>query len=81
MDQEDSDPLGDFLASSCDISERGEIRAKDFYELYAQWAEQEGLGDRERLTVAMFGRRMSQRFETGRTNTGKRYEGVAKRAQ
>ena len=80
MYQEDSDPLGDFLASCCDMSERGEIRAKDFYELYAQWADREGLGDRERLTVAMFGRRMSQRFETVKTNAGKRYRGIGKRA-
>lgn len=76
----DSDLLGDFLAETCTLDPDGSIAAADFYRAYGTWAGQHGLGERERLTPTMFGRKVSERFKKTRGGRGVTYQGVVTRA-
>ena len=74
--EEESDPLSDFLATACELSPEVEVGARMLFKHYADWAEQNGLTTRERLSATMFGRRMTDRFESDKTMVGKVYFGV-----
>src|SRR5205085_12782 len=62
---EDSDVLHPFLTEACELVPSAEIRAGELYAHYRQWADRQGLRDRERFTATAFGRRMAARFERG----------------
>jgi phage/plasmid-associated DNA primase len=74
----DSDPLRDFLEQACELDPDSGVGANDLYEHYAGWAQRAHLGDRERLTATMFGRRMAERFTRRKTARGWFYSGVAR---
>jgi putative DNA primase/helicase len=77
----DSDPLGGFLEEACERDTASEVHAKELYEDYRRWADAHNLGDRERLTATMFGRKMGERFEKLRDRTeGVIYCGIARRS-
>ena len=74
--EQESDPLSDFLTTACDQGPEVEVGARMLFKHYADWAEKSGLTTRERLSATMFGRRMTDRFESDRTMAGKVYSGV-----
>ena len=77
--ERDSDQLAGFLEDACELQANAEVGATELFEHYKQWAERHGLSDSERLTVAMLGRKMTERFERGHTRAGKVYKGLARR--
>lgn len=72
----DSDPLEEFLSRECAVGEDLQVFGSELYKAYVQYTEDAGLGPKERLTNAMFGRRMGARFRGEKTKKGKRYLGV-----
>ena len=77
--EEDSDPLADFLSTTCEQSPERSVGASAFYKHYEQWADQQGLTVRDRLSATMFGRKATERFDKRHTEQGKVYFGVATR--
>lgn len=77
--EQECDPLADFLADACDVATGAEIGAADLFAHFKQWAERQGLTDRERLSATAFGRRISERFPHTRGRRGKAYQGLAPR--
>jgi putative DNA primase/helicase len=60
----ESDPLRDFLDEGCDLtSPTAEVNATDLYQHYKRWADKRMFSEKERLSQAMFGRKISERFE------------------
>ena len=60
----DSDPLRDFLDAGCDVSDpTAEVNATVIFKHYRRWAERHELSEKERLSQAMFGRKLGERFE------------------
>ena len=74
----DSDPLRAFIEEACEPVAGAEIAASDFYDHYKGWAERQGLGDRERLSATMFGRRMAERYKRRKTSSGAVNKGIAR---
>ena len=74
--EQESDSLSDFLTVACDQNPEAEARARTLFEHYAQWADQNGLTARERLSATMFGKKMTERFKHDKTRAGKIYFGV-----
>jgi putative DNA primase/helicase len=77
--EQESDALGSFLAEACELDRHAEVSAKELFEHYRRWADQHGMGDRERMTATMFGRKVAERFRKSRTASGITYSGVARR--
>jgi putative DNA primase/helicase len=77
--ERDSDPLGPFLEEACNVESGAETGASELFKHYQEWAQHHGLGDRERLTATMFGRKLAERFERHTTRSGKVYRGLARR--
>ena len=75
--EEDSDPLAAFLDEACDRDPEATVGARQLFEHYRVWAEQHGLGDRERLSATMFGRKMSERLTATKGRGGKVYFGLS----
>lgn len=48
--------------------------------LLKNWAEGHSLGEKERLSSTLFGRKMSERFSHEKTRSGKVYKGLSKRS-
>lgn len=74
--QQAEDPLTDFLSERTDPYPDGDISAAKFYAAYREWATDQGLSERERMTSTAFGRLVSRRFESHRTDKGRRYKGL-----
>lgn len=77
--ERDSDQLAGFLDAACELETSAEVGATELFEHYKQWAERQGLSDRERLTATMFGRKMAERFERGHKRSGTVYKGLRRR--
>jgi phage/plasmid-associated DNA primase len=75
----EADPLTEFLAARCVLQDEASALSGQLYSAYQEWAGEEGLRDKERLTSTAFGRRMGARFVGKRTSKGKRYHGVGVR--
>ena len=74
--EEDSDPLGDFLTTTCVQGAGVSVSASAFYRHYEQWADRERLTGRDRLSATKFGRKATERFDKRSTKHGKTYFGV-----
>jgi putative DNA primase/helicase len=73
----DSDRLADFIDERCET--RGIFRATraELYKAYTDWAESQGLSDREKLSDKAFGESLNERgFKSGRNHYGRFYEGL-----
>jgi putative DNA primase/helicase len=84
--REEADPLGDFFATRCVVTDNAKVRAGDLYAAYCEWCEEEGLKDRERMTQQAFGRRIAARFDKKQRayvngKTGPAYYGIGLRAE
>jgi putative DNA primase/helicase len=77
--ERDSDQLAGFLDDACDLEMSAEVGAAELFDHYKRWAERHGLGERERLTATMFGRKLTERFESAHKRAGKVYKGLALR--
>ena len=75
----DSDPLGGFLEDACEQDPYAQVRASELFDHYRRWADGHGLGDRERLSSTMFGRKVSDRLRREKTRAGWVYFGVTRR--
>ena len=58
----DADPLAEFVETRCLTGEGLEASGSALWGAYCDWCESERLPSRERITRAMFGRRMAERF-------------------
>jgi putative DNA primase/helicase len=72
----ESDPLAEFLDARCIRRAGCEVAASAAFDAYGRWAAEQGLPDRDRLSVKTFGSRMTSRFEKRRSNAGIVYGGV-----
>ena len=77
--ERESDPLADFIDAALEHAPESEVAGADLYEHYCQWARDQKLGERERMTATMFGRRIGDRFASRRVNGRKVYLDVARR--
>ena len=78
--EEESDPLREFIQTSCIIDPNEKVGATELYTTYTTWADAEGLINRERMSKTMFGRRLGERFERKRVTGGRQiYLGIGKR--
>jgi putative DNA primase/helicase len=74
--QQDSDPLGAFLAERCIIADQCSVAAGRLCKEYAAWAEDQGMRGKEVLSATALGRRLSARFESRHTKNGRLYKGI-----
>jgi len=71
--QEGEDIIGHFLDDTCFLGGDKKVRAGDFYDAYKKWCEENG---HRPLCGTKFGERMTDRFGSEKTRTGKYYFGV-----
>lgn len=74
--RKESDILAGFIADKCIEHPNATIRASELYSAYRQWAEGEGMRDREILTSTSFGRRMRERYQKAHGRAGTFYQGI-----
>ena len=75
--QADSDHLGLFISGACSEDTNTSSRAGLIFKHYRCWCDREGYSDRERFNSTSFGRRMTERFDSGKDQYGKFYLGVS----
>ena len=73
----ESDPIAGFLATCCVTGDGYTIEAFNLYGAYLHWAEGVGTPTSERFSNAIFGRRITERFDKKRTSRGTDYIGIA----
>ena len=74
----DSDAVAEFLSEATELDPGAEIRAANLFAHYKQWADRQGLADRERLTATAFGRKMAERFTRIKKRGAYVYSGLAR---
>jgi putative DNA primase/helicase len=74
--QQESDVLAGFISDRCIEHPKATIKASELYSTYKQWAETEGMGQREVLSSTAFGRRMRERFSKERKSGMVYYHGI-----
>ena len=75
----ESDPLREFIDTSCDIDPNNTIGATDLFTHYTAWADREVLTTRDRMFKTMFGRCLGERFTKDRDAKGRViYHGIGK---
>lgn len=74
--QATEDPIIDFLMERTEPDAAEWVPAAKLYKAYVEWAQDQGLNERERVTATSFGRLMQKRYTKAATNTGKRYIGL-----
>ena len=72
----ESDPLSQFILDECVLSPQARAKATDLYKSYSKWCDDQGMKDRERLTVTAFGRKMGQKFKKPHNRAGTIYLGI-----
>ncbi len=74
----ESDPLQEFLSARCVQAPEYKVGAGTLYREYSDWAEVEGLKDRETMSRTAFGRRIAGRFKKNREGSQRRlhYYGI-----
>jgi len=63
--REEEDQLGQFLSACCVETRNAKVTASALYQAYKQWGVDNGLGDRDTLSLQKFGRRIGSRFQKG----------------
>lgn len=72
----DSDPLSEFILSECALSPNMQIQSRELYKSYQSWATEQGMKDKEILTLTAFGRRMGQKFKKITPKNVNFYQGI-----
>ncbi len=74
--RQENDVLADFIEESCVKHEDATAVASKLYEAYREWANRQGLRDREQLTSTKFGRKMAERYEKRKVRSVSVYYGI-----
>ncbi len=74
--QHESDPLGEFISECCVETEDASVAASRIYKSYKTWCEEQGMRDREVMSVTMFGKRMRDRHARVKGRDGNFYSGI-----
>ncbi len=61
--QVESDPLASWIADRCTLDPDAKHWASELYQDYVGWCEEQKIGERERLTNSVFGRKLGERFK------------------
>ena len=74
--RQENDHISIFLEDRCVLGSTHSARAQEIYLAYFEWAKGQGMPKQEIMTNAMFGRRMTERFEKKKAKFGALYVGV-----
>jgi len=74
--RQESDVLAGFISDRCIEHPQATSKASGLYATYKEWAESEGMRDREVLTSTAFGRRMRDRYKKDRKGGTVHYFGI-----
>jgi putative DNA primase/helicase len=77
----ESDLLAVFLSEACVMAPHCASSSTQLHNAYLAWCASHGMGERERLSMTAFGRRMGERFTREQRRTGNFYVGVGVRDQ
>lgn len=75
----ESDRLSAFINEKCIEGAGSSVKASKAYEVYREWAENQGLGKREVLSATTFGRSFGGHYSKERREDGNYYVGVGVR--
>jgi len=73
----DSDPLSEFILDECVMSPQARAQSSRLYKEYKVWGHDQGMTEKEILTLNAFGRRMGQKFKKSHDRDGTYYVGLA----
>ena len=74
--QEESDPIIQWVRDCCIENTQLSTKASELYQSYKIWAKNEGMSEREILSMQMFGRRLGTKFTKIHTREGWFYIGL-----
>jgi len=77
--QQENDELSRFIGDHCVEDPQREAKAGKLFDLYCLWAQNEGMKDKDILTLTAFGRRISERYTKRKKPDGWYYQGIGKR--
>jgi putative DNA primase/helicase len=79
--RQECDPLAAFVDEACDLNASAQVGARELFEHYARWANDQHYTEKERLSATMFGRLVGYRFDSQKDpRTGvKHYRGIARK--
>lgn len=72
----DSDPLSEFILDECILAPGARVQAGELYKAYKAWAADQGMTEKETMTMTAFGRRMGQKFKKIRPHGTIFYENI-----
>jgi hypothetical protein len=72
----DSDPLASFITEACVFGEEYKTQSSVLYNGYKDWAFNQGLSEKERLTSTRFGTLMAERFPRRSERSGNFFYGI-----
>ena len=72
----ESDPLAEFITGACVVIPNAVTKASVLYKAYVNWAIDQGIHEKERLTNTAFGKRMRVKHERRDRNDGAYYHGI-----
>lgn len=73
----ESDPLSDFLTEKCVINSQAKVQSIKLYKAYTDYCHEQGMRDKEFLSVNAFGRRMAKNYKKMHDRAGTFYHGLA----
>ena len=74
--ESESDPLSEFILDECVMSNQAQAKSSQIYKVYKDWCHEQGMIEKEILTLNAFGRRMGQKFKKSHQRDGAVYLGV-----
>ncbi len=74
--QRENDDLSRFIVDYCVVDPQREVKAGNLFKLYCLWARNEGIKDKDTLTLTSFGRRMTERYKKRKKPDGSYYQGI-----
>lgn len=75
--QQTEDPIIDFILERTEPDNSSWVPSAKLYKAYQEWAQDQGLREKETVTSTTFGRLMSKKYEKKQTESGKRYMGLS----
>jgi putative DNA primase/helicase len=78
--QTESDPLSEFLLDECVISGQAQAKSSQIYRTYQNWCRNQGIPEKEILTLNAFGRRMGKNYKKEHKEGGAVYKGLGMKA-
>jgi len=76
----ESDPLSEFILDECVLNPQAHSQSSRIYKAYRAWAVEQGMTEKEILTMTAFGRRMGQNYKKTHKEGGTIYVGLAMKA-